>query len=57
MSFVIRQAGKKKFKPSLAGYKAQHQALALEKGLESQFMAAKTITEAKKILWGKGKKR
>lgn len=55
MSFVIRQAGKKKFKPSLEGYKARHRATAQEKGLEAQFLAAKTITEAKRILWGKKK--
>lgn len=53
MSFLIRKAGKKNFKPSLEGYKKFHKTLAQEKGVESQFLAAKTITEAKKILWGK----
>lgn len=52
MSFTYRKPGKKKFKPSLAGYKARHEALAKEKGVGGQFMAAKTITEAKRILWG-----
>ena len=52
MSFVYRNPGKKKFKPSLTDYKARHQALAQEKGVERQFMAALTLTEAKRVLWG-----
>lgn len=55
MSFIIKKAGKKKFKPNLAGYKARRKEEATLKGVEAQFMGAKTITEARKIL--KGKKR
>lgn len=53
MSYVYRNPGKKKFRPSLAGYKAQHQQLATEKGILPQFMAAKTLTEARRLLFGK----
>ena len=38
---------------SLANYHAQHEALAAEKGVKSQFMAAKTLTAARKVLFGK----
>ena len=37
---------------SLANYKSQHAALAKEKGVEKEFEAAKTLTAAKKILYG-----
>jgi hypothetical protein len=53
MSFVYRNPGKKKYKPNLEAYKARHRALAVEKGVEIPFMAAKTLTEAKRLLWGR----
>ena len=37
---------------SLANYKAQHAALAKEKGVEKELEAATTLTAAKKILYG-----
>jgi hypothetical protein len=52
MSFTYKNPGKKKYKPSLTGYKTRFMALAKEKGVEAQFVAAKTLTEAKKVLWG-----
>lgn len=64
MSFINRRT-KKKFKSQyqerqltvarLENYKAQFKALAMERGVEAKFMAARTLTEAKKILWDKGK--
>lgn len=53
MSFVYRNHPPKKYKPSLDGYKKQHNQLAKEKNVEAKFLAATTITEAKKVLFGK----
>ena len=53
MSSVIRKPQPKKYKPSVEGYKARNAALAAERGVEKAFMAARTVTEAKKILSGK----
>lgn len=36
----------------LASYKDMHKGTAASKGVIGLFMAAKTLTEAKKILWG-----
>ena len=53
MAFVYRNPLPKKYRPSLVGYKQKHQILAKEKGVEAKFMAAATLTEARKILFGK----
>lgn len=65
MSFINRKT-KKKFKSQyqerqltaarLENYKAQFKALAIERGVETRFMGARTLTEAKKVLWDKGKR-
>lgn len=53
MSFVYRNPQPKKYRPSLDGYKKHHQQLAKDRNVEAKFLAATTITEAKKILFGK----
>lgn len=41
---------------SLPNYKAMHRVTAEKKGLSREFENARTLTEAKKILWGYKKK-
>lgn len=53
MSYTIRNPQPKKFKPSLEGYKKRHLELAKAKNVEAKFLACTTITQAKKVLFGK----
>jgi hypothetical protein len=39
----------------VANYKDMHKGTAASKGVIQEFMSARTLTECKKILWGKGK--
>lgn len=39
----------------LANYKEMHKGTANSKGVIKEFMAAKTLTECRKILWNRGK--
>jgi hypothetical protein len=41
---------------SLDNYKAMHAKTAADKGLTNELKAAKTLTQARKILWGYKKK-
>ncbi len=40
----------------LANYKESGRKRAKEKGVEAEFMAARTLTQARKILWGEKQK-
>lgn len=53
MSFIIYPVKVKNLKRNLEAYKKLHAKLAEEKGVFALFMAAKTMTEAKKILFKK----
>lgn len=45
---------KKKTFRTLSGYKEQQTEVAKDKGVYEKFMEAKTLTQARKILYGKG---
>ena len=47
-----RQKPKRTFR-SLPNYKAMHAQTAKDKGKYEEFMAATTLTRAKRILWGR----
>lgn len=42
---------------NLNSYKEMHRGLAESKGVSSQFQAARTLTEARKVLFGEKKKQ
>lgn len=37
---------------SLENYKSMHKQTAINKGVEVEFQACKTLTQARKVLWG-----
>lgn len=51
----ILEARKAQLPQRLANYKEMHKGTANSKGVIAEFMAAKTLTEARKILWSRGK--
>lgn len=42
---------------SLENYKEMHREMAKDKGFEKEFMAARTLTQAKKLAYGEKKKQ
>jgi hypothetical protein len=48
----VLEARKAQLPKRLANYKEMHKGTASSKGVIAEFMAAKTLTQCRKILWG-----
>lgn len=57
MSKKLTTDGKASLEQRLANYKEMQKGNAEARGCTEQFMKAKTLTQARKILWGERKKR